>query len=256
MKTAVLICGKCPKDYKSYYDSINNTLIKPYNSDVFISTWTQLPNDEKTYVPEELWGVYKPKRISMSSMNSLMNDIEEFNLFLEDNHLVNVLPSMYPLFYKLHNVNQLRLDYEKKTGIKYDLIIRTRFDLNFSEKMFSNSIEPFVFDKILDEEVKDAVENDVLYLRQDPFFDFPTTEWRNDPRYFVKTFEDWIWDSFGFGSDKTMNIYCNTFLNMKNILASKRKDTNVNEKVLCYQLRDNNVTIKHTHTTYKISNYR
>lgn len=251
MRVAVLICGKCPKDYKKYRDSIYNTLIKPYESDVFISTWT-----DNTYDPSELWSLYKPKRLLIGSMNSIKDKIDKFNEFTKKNGISQVLGSMYPLFYKLYTANQLRIQYQEENNFKYDIIIRTRFDLNFSERMFANSIEPFIFDKIEISELSDAMKNDVVYLKMDPFYDFPTFEWRNSPDYFVKKIDDWIWDSFGFGNDKSMNIYCDTFLNLERIIESKRKDVNVNEKMLYYNLIDNGISIKHTHTTYRISDYQ
>lgn len=188
-------------------------------------------------------------------MNSIKDKMEEFNQFTKSNGIQEVLPSMYPLFYKLFTVNKLRTEYQEKNGFKYDLVIRTRFDLDFSKRMFANSIEPFVFNRIQEEEIQDTI-NDVVYLKKDPFFDFPTLEWRNSPDYFVKVIDDWIWDSFGFGNDKSMNVYCNTFLNLERIIQSKRKDVNVNEKMLYYNLVDNGIEIKHTYTTYKISDYR
>ena len=50
MKTALLICGKCPLNYKDYYESINKTIILPYNPDIFISTWEDIKLDDLTNI--------------------------------------------------------------------------------------------------------------------------------------------------------------------------------------------------------------
>ena len=126
--------------------------------------------------------------------------------------------------------------------MKYDLVIRTRFDLNFGFQMQCNTIEPFIFDSILPEEIEDSVQNNNLYLRLDPFMG-------------DRIINDWVWDQFAFGNDYNMNIYCNSYLNLEKILLSKRENVNINEKVLYYNLKDNNVSLKHTHTTYLISNH-
>lgn len=249
MKTAVLISGKCLPKFEYYYKSIYETVIKPFKSDVFISSWM---NDLINF--EDVIKLYQPKKINVQNFDELY-ELNHFNNFLKINNIENVSDSMFPMFYKLYDVNNLRINYELEKGIKYDLIIRIRFDLNFSESMISNSIKPFIFNSILDNEIEDAINNNNLYLKLDPFYDFPTLEWRNHPNYRVKIIDNWIWDQFAFGNNYTMTVYCNTFINLSNILLSKRENININEKVLYYNLIDNNITFKHTYTTYKISNY-
>lgn len=225
MKTAVLICGKCPKDYEFYYKSIYKTLIEPYNSDVFISSWSE-PD-----IIEHLWKLYNPKYSKFENFSELKDTFKVHD---------NIPLSMFPMFYKLHNVNQLRLNYQERHSFEYDLVIRTRFDLNFSEKMECSTIQPFVYEHIPDEEIQDISNN--LYLRLDPF-------------YGNRVIDNFVWDQFAFGNNSNMNTYCNTYLNLENILLSGRENLNVNEMILSYHLRDNNIPLKHTHTTYKISKY-
>jgi hypothetical protein len=106
--------------------------------------------------------------------------------------------------------------------------------------MECNTIEPFIYNSILEEEIQDIPNN--LYLRLDPF-------WGN------RTINNWIWDQFAFGNDHNMNVYCNTFLNLEKILLTDREDLDVNEMILYYNLIDNNIPVKHTHTTYRINKY-
>jgi hypothetical protein len=237
MKTALLICGKCPDNYKYFYDSIYKTLIEPFCPDVFISTWI-----EKDISVSDILNLYKPINSKFENFTDMKEQLNDFSNFLNDNQIKDILPSMFPMFYKLHNVNRLRLEYQKRSGIKYDLVIRTRFDLNFGEKMECSIIQPYVFNSIDETEIKDSIQNNALYLRLDPFVG-------------NRVINDWIWDQFAFGNENNMDIYCNTFLNLKNILLSKRENVNINEKVLFYNLKDNNVLLKQTHTSYRISNY-
>lgn len=238
MKTAVLICGRCPSNYLDFYESIYKTLIEPYNSDVFLSSW------KGDFDENELLSLYKPISSQIEDFEGIYikKRMDEFFEFLKDNSIENVPLTMYPLYYKVYHANQLRLNYQIRNKMKYDLVIRTRFDLNFGLKMQCNTIEPFIFNSILPEEIEDSIQNDNLYLRLDPFMG-------------NRIINDWIWDQFAFGNDKNMNVYCNTYLNLEKILLSKRENVNINEKVLYYNLKDNNVSLKHTHTTYLISTH-
>ena len=159
MKTAVLICGKCPSNYKDYYDSIYKTLIEPYNSDVFLSSWKGDFNEN------ELLDLYKPISSQIEEYDGIYmkKRMDDFFKFLKDNQIENVSSAMYPLYYKIYYANQLRLNQIRKM-IKYDLTIRTRFDLNFSLKMQCSTIEPFVFNSIPPEEIQDAIQYNNLFL--------------------------------------------------------------------------------------------
>lgn len=233
MKTALLLSGKCEEHY---YDSIYKTLIEPYNSDIFISSW--IDNINIKYILD----LYKPSLSKFESLSSVQNLKDKFLDFSKKNG-VNPYKSTFHMFYKLYDVNNLRKEYENRNNVKYDLIIKSRFDLNFGEKMKCSQIEPFIFNKIDDKEINDAINNNYLYLRTDPYLG-------------GKYITYWIWDQFAFGNDHNMNIYCNTFENLEKIISSKRDYVDINEKVLYYNLVDNGVKYKHTHTTYKISTYK
>lgn len=233
METAVLICGLIPNNFHKYYDSINKTVIKPFNSDIFISTW-------KTELNDDVFALYKPKLYRIEDLNdiSIKSRQNSFLYFLKEkgnkgNRSIS-LNGRYPMFYKIYDVNILRKEYEEYKKKKYDLIIRIRFDLSFEHKHEVCTKGPFLFNKIDEEEIKDSLNNNILYLRKD-------NEEMNA-----------VWDQFAFSNSENMDVYCNTFLNLEQLTEERYLNS---EEILFNNLKNNNTNIKHTKTVYDIKIY-
>lgn len=231
MRVALLLCGLVPQNFENYYSSINKTLIEPFSSDVFISTWSSEYSDE-------VFSLYQPKLIRIENIEdvSIKNRLNDFLIFLNEiNYQGNKLISMnnrYTMFYKIFDANQLRKEYEDRKNFKYDLVIRSRFDLSFEHKHSSCTRGPFIFNHIMMSEINSSLHEDKLFLRMDGVGEF-------------------VWDQFAFGNDKNMNIYCETFLNLEKLVKSHFL---CSEQLLYWQLKNNNVQMSHTMTTYNIKN--
>jgi len=232
MKTALLICGLIPENFDKYYKSIHKTTIEPYNSDVFISTWSSNLSDD-------VLAVYKPKlyRIEDFKDVSIKHRSNNFIDFLKEiNYTGNkilLFNSLYPMLYKVYDTNNLRKEYESFNNIKYDFVIRCRFDLSFDHKHPSISKEPYLYNEISKNEIEECLENKMIYLRMDGGGEF-------------------AWDHFAFGNSDSMNIYCDTFLNLKKLMRSHFVP---NETILYWNLVNNGIELKHTSTVYGTKNY-
>lgn len=223
MKTAILISGKINSGFKKSFDSINQYFIQPLNADVFISTW------ESKYLDETL-RLYNPifcrsenfdnANIKMRT-NNFISFLNSINFDIKEQMII----SCYPMFYKIYDAGVLMKDYEMIKNFKYDLVVRLRFDLFFDLILNNN-------------ELIDVLENDVLYLRKDSF----TGK--------LKKYDEWIWDSFAFGNNKVMNIYCNTFLNYEKMILSNKPSMDINEMILLTNLKENGVILKQTKIIY------
>jgi hypothetical protein len=240
MKTCVLLSGKSGDiynkfkkkniDFTYYYSNVYNTIIKPFNADVFISTWNFSGI-------ENIIRIYNPMLIRIEDYEDfyMRQNIYKNNIiYNKDNDVI--FNSIYPMFYKIYDCGLLKKEYESLNNFKYDLVIRSRFDLIFGNIHTSCSKEPYI-DEMSLEEIDDSIKNDVIYLRKDPFVG-------------NKIINDWIWDQFAFSNSKTMDIYNSTYLNLTNILNSGEENCDVHEKILYYNLRNNNVETKHTHVVY------
>jgi hypothetical protein len=232
MRTCVLLSGKSNNihshtykivDYKHYYDNIYKTIIYPFDSDVFISTW-----DFDDGI-DELVDYYNPKLIRVENYNffskrqdiisNIIDEIPENIKFLKNNQ--------YPMFYKIYDCNELKKEYELLNDFKYDLVIRCRFDLEFGWEPPNGWLDSFI--KEMDNgEIEDAINNDILYLRKD----------------FFRKVCDRTGDHFAFSNSKIMDIYSSIYLNIHKILNSKLPQTNMAEEKLYYHLRNNNIKTK------------
>jgi hypothetical protein len=241
MRTALLISGLIRPNFKNCFETINKYFIQLLNPDIFISSW-----DSKDV--DEVLRLYKPiySRIEDYNDTSIKMRINNFLYFMESiNYDIreNIIKSGYPMYYKIYDVNCLKRDYEIIKDFKYDLVIRLRFDLNF-EFDINNLIIDNNFPKcfgIDNEEILDVLQNDLVYLRLDPFYGK------------FKKFNEWIWDNFAFGNSKMMDIYSNTFINIEKMILLNKENLYINEMILLHHLKENNVILKHTKTFYEIN---
>lgn len=233
MKVALLLSGMIPKEFFRYYASIKKTLIEPYNADVFISTWI-------SPYSEDMFTCYNPKLMRIENYDDISVKLRD-NMFLDYlnsiGHIGNrdfYIASTVPMFYKIYDANQLRIEYESLKDFKYDIIIRSRMDLSF-DHVHPLFIEPKVYGSIPDDEITDCMnDNNIIYAKNDSSDD------------------NLIWDQFAFGSNKAMNVYSDTYLNLQNLTE---KDYLSNEYILNKNLKLNDLILKRTKIVYGIKNF-
>jgi len=148
--------------YLNYAENLYKQVIEPYKADVFIDTWIpyyqssaswspseddqinmklsgQIPDVEETNI-QEFIEAYRPKLINM----------EYFDLMPLTHQIRSVLPqntktalgydsphtkkeNVMFMWYKIWKCNQLRKFYEQINRIRYDIVIRLRFDVTFDD---------------------------------------------------------------------------------------------------------------------------
>lgn len=135
MKACVLLSGKI-RNAKDCFDSIKNNLIDVYNADVFISTWTTDETDDVTI--DDLIKMYSPKSIDVEKLDDELLDLFDKTIipFKNNTYGIETRPLfVFLMYYKMMRVNRLKESYETLMGKKYDIVIRTRFDLKIDSKV-------------------------------------------------------------------------------------------------------------------------
>lgn len=129
MKVALLLSGQF-RNGKECYPSIYENLIKHYDVDVFIAYYYEQP--DVTF--DELTELYKPKYIVYEKYNQEL--IDKFNLTNNFLHYTESTPSsLCKMWYGNEMVKNIKQKYEKDFGVKYDVVIKCRFDVEILNKV-------------------------------------------------------------------------------------------------------------------------
>jgi len=159
MKTAVLISGRMEKEDLLRVENLMEQIIVPYQADVFIDSWipyegvdyklaTHRVHDEFDDRDPVLPAVdinafaeaYKPKMMCMDNFDAvpLTHQVRTATKRLPKTSTTKAgavvehrKENVFFMWYKIYKANRLRKLYEEVNRIKYDCIIRTRFDSTF-----------------------------------------------------------------------------------------------------------------------------
>ena len=189
MKIALLLTGQF-RNIAETYPHIKGRILDRFNPDVFISTWN--PSDKiknslrsetidilDSLNSQEVLDIFNPKKYSSDDFNSpfIQEKITRANLYIDKTPStgeINAI-SVFSMWYKIQDCLNLMVDYENKFSIKYDYIIKCRFDLKFHNSL------PLPKN-----------DSDIIIP--------PGYDWR-----------DGINDLFAFGSRESMIYYCSMF---------------------------------------------
>lgn len=140
------------RTYEKTHQSVRNQLLNKYNCDVFISTWENLGN--KKYAVNDLSPegeivdteiikkIYNPVSIIMddadteSTSNKLKKEYEGKLLGNGDK-----MSQLMVMLYKIWDVNRLKKEHELKNKFKYDVVIRSRFDVYFKTLKIETALD-------------------------------------------------------------------------------------------------------------------
>ena len=234
MKVAISISG-LPRCYKEGYEELKKWFLDKYDCDIYIHTWYDTktifktghnfaPNIGYNFTEEDYQNIldlYQPKNHTLQKpipfdVNSIISRLGiKLNVSLSS-------------FYSLqHSFNLI-----KESGIEYDYIIRTRFDLKFTDYISPECT--FLKDiSLLDP-------NQLNYF-----------QYSDDPTIRIAEMDD----LFAIGGFKVMNVYCNTFSYVLNYLYMNQEykewlnnlvsdpEPLVNESLLKFHLLNNNISL-------------
>jgi hypothetical protein len=167
IKVALCISGQM-RNYEDCYDRLYKYIIKPFEPDIFIHTWSNrgcspvvtVRTEERFNYKEKTWKKYNNQKINKEEIKKfykakkvVVEDfLEEYKEKIENikipkwilKHYNNrtagkvndgkIWPNCHihsylPMFYKIMKANDIKKEQEKINGFKYDLVIRFRSDL-------------------------------------------------------------------------------------------------------------------------------
>ena len=206
--------------YKWIKEGILDKLIfSGHSCDFFISTW----QDKNT---ARLIELFKPVLFEIEEWNGQKEDELGWQTFKNYNYEISPRSSCLAQFYKIMNCNSLRKKYEVDNGFHYSVIFRLRTEIKFN-----NTIDLKELDIISQSNVP------AVFLRQGP-----------NPQH---GFLNWTKDTFAFGNNSGMDIYCDTFNHILDIGRLSRVCTA--ELLLRNWLHLNDIKIFHTSLDYTLT---
>lgn len=135
MRVALCLSGGC-FGLRESYEGFKKFWIEPFETDVFIHTYDHLttrrweiPCDPVDF--SDMASFYKPVKMVVQNWKK-MKPIFDIHKYDGKKHSSTHIPSTLSMFYNIFKCNQLKSEYEQMMGFKYDLVIRSRFDLVFS----------------------------------------------------------------------------------------------------------------------------
>lgn len=205
-KVAVCISGfvrDFEKTHQNLFDNIINNNPN-YQFDIFIHTWDKINTKNSQlfirgdvdgrnaydnfnkYDSNRLIELYNPKSICIDRYSD--DNFKKFEKYITA-YVASTLPGNNPIavfsqFYKVSKCAEMVISNEHLTGEKYDMIIRTRFDLN------SNPINLDEFE----------LADDVIYLETDAMMN------------------DWSSDKFAIMNGKVNEIYRSFYYNLESLI--------------------------------------
>ena len=212
-KIALCISGQL-RHTKLFIKNLMKYVIIPYKPDIFMYIDNNKDNEIIKYIKKYI----HPKKIIICNKIPYKQSSSGFTY------------NTYSMFEKIYKCNRLRIEYEQKNKINYDIIIRMRPDISINSYFnFKN------------------FKNNVLYIPKyigSNLFVYVT----NIPNVFGYG----IVDQLSYGSPNIMNIYCNTY---KYILKLPKQLCIVPE-ITCKKYNINkNINIKYFYMNWNIIDY-
>ena len=175
MKVAVCLSGML-RDFEKYFENFKQNILEQADVDLFVHAW----NFDRRNLSQENYGkssseyvedmeggtersflnLYKPTKYIFENYTDYF--VEQFDKYYEleliTNHKEEVANKratetnparLMSMLYKIHKCNNLRKEYEKSYGVKYDIVFRFRteieLDCPISEQDLKDTIAEYPF---------------------------------------------------------------------------------------------------------------
>ena len=222
MRVAVCVSGSL-RQFKSCYENLVENLfsVDGYEYDFFLSSWDSKIRhhkvdfeDEGTF--EEAINLYKPKKYNYEIYNNTKrNEIASFCGLTEHQRKYGGSKSLKRQFknkktggwyahnyvgqlYNIYKANELKKDYEKENGFKYDLSMRIRYDAWVTRGKLTKAICSNIKEK-------EVIVSEYLWQNKEP--------WKSGPD-----------DKFAIGTSESMDVFSSMYTSFPTLLEQHMKE--------------------------------
>lgn len=203
MKVAICVSGLARCAIQTFDNLIKN-IAYPLNADVFIHTW-DIDDDKKKFgdCVDKIPTLKSNKEIFFTQYNCVKKILVEQQDSQWNIGNVSQVANIVPMYYSIYAANKLRQDYELQEGIKYDIVVRSRFDSLYTAAL-------------VDEELNYATNNkNIIFVGLNAY----NKGGYESRRSFISesTGQPFVADNFAFGSSTVMDIYSNTYIQLNDL---------------------------------------
>lgn len=208
MRIAILISGFL-RSFRQNYKQLQ-LVMSGHDIDIYLHISTQ--EQEDRYMNEPL------------NYNNIIDLVQPVSCIIEGElpHLNNIVHvNQQRMWYKIYQLNQLKQNYEKANGFVYDLVIRYRPDLLFTDKHID-------WNSYITNDDEDGDDNTIYHCG-------------------IEKHPDYVNDELNFGSSGAMDIYCDLFSDFDTYSEKgiERPDDYLHHHILATGLRTQTCSIKY-----------
>lgn len=171
MKIALCLSGQ-PRNVRAGYETIYPTLIKNYDVDVFVHSWIEenqvfrtigterwTTNMQQKDIDTTILDLYKPKKWLFEKPKKFIHTELDFTDTVNFKYLshfnspegVEFLRNMeYSMWYSIFMCNIQKEIYRLENNVHYDYVVKCRFDLNVSDTLRYESLNPNILHSFCD----------------------------------------------------------------------------------------------------------
>jgi len=142
MKVALLLSGKIRDGIKNYR-FLEKNLLSKYDVDIFIN-YSYDDTDKENYTPKQIEKKFKPKLIRYHPYDyDFVEYYEKFTKFPFSNDVRPI--NFFKMLYGYKQANNLKNIWEEINGFKYDIVIKSRFDLKLIDTVDLKLVHDSIF---------------------------------------------------------------------------------------------------------------
>jgi len=136
VKIALCISGKST-GFEVTFPHLRENILKDRDVDIFLHCW-----DETSTEKRKILSLYRPVAYEFEDIETQGAWPAQYNLASYTNQLPGVNPiNVFGQMYTIYKANKLKRQHEKDVGIKYDAVIKGRFDLAIEQRLPIESLD-------------------------------------------------------------------------------------------------------------------
>jgi hypothetical protein len=197
MRAALCISG-LPREFKRSYPSIKKYILDLVETDIFIYTWDAIKQpyfdiEGAIRYPDEgplreYYDLYKPVAYHAERWDETVEKSFYKEKYEENRHPHASIVRYQAMLYTIYQCNELKNEYERIHGVKYDVVIKGRSDFELLRPMNLEELKEASSNRILYTDVlrPDGMVSDILWFGNKEVIDIACNLWKEFDGYHSK----------------------------------------------------------------------